>query len=210
MAFGKCVKVVLAYWLLAASALVQAQASHYLQEARDLGGEIALFRGDAQAFVSGWNATGAACTQFSRVPFGNLRRPCREVRSALRNGEFLLFARQCVELGSRHNTLVEQYRAVSAELVAQRGDVEAVLLDNEKTLIASCSPTTWRADHPVFAQLRINASDPRYRTASNRFYAANPDYRLLATLETTLAATDAGTMREAPVTGAGSFAAGSD
>lgn len=196
-----------------ASALLAGQGSAQQQtvlgNAQTLAAEIALFQPEATAFVATWNATGLACAEARRVPFGNLRQPCRAIRAALRDGEFLLFARRCFDLGERHKALVDAQRAVAMQPEPERNAVETALLENEERLIALCSPSTWQEQHPAFAELRAEASDPRYRTPANRFFANDPDYRLQGALESTLGVATANAAREAPVTGAGSFASGS-
>lgn len=202
-------KIVFAGWavlLLAGPASAQRQT--LLDQVGTLSEELALYQPQAEAFIGSWTATGLACERARRLPFGNLRQPCRQIRSALRDGEFLLFARRCSELGKRHTVLVENYRALAAEPLLERNALETVLLDNEEHLIALCSLSIWQARHPVFAGLRVEAADPRYRTPDNRFYADHPDYRLRSALESTLGATTAGASRDAPVTGAGSFVTG--
>jgi hypothetical protein len=192
------------------AAFAQQQTAAYPEpgQIQELATEIAAFTPGSLAFLAEWDARAAACREVTRIPLGNLRAPCRKLRSALRKGEILLFAKACYELGNKHTAQVQAYMAAARLNGGTRAELESALLDNERQLIESCSVATWRSDYPAFAALREQAADPRYRVPENRYYAENPEDRLYHALSKTLNATDADTSREAPVVGNGSFVTG--
>lgn len=103
----------------------------------------------ASDFINHWNDTAVACEQSSGRLFGNMSAECRQIRAAIRNGEFLDFASTCMTHWSDTMAAVNTAPILTSEFENNRDKFASMISQYSDARLGYCFLEDYADSNPA-------------------------------------------------------------